>query len=198
MNEDFVYLGTIIDSRESNPERYERWDRACREQLGCGIDAIAGEAPIMVPEHGFAYHAKFMAEESGVDTNKWPHNLINWEAAAEELKDKYGRIEVDGVAYYYGGEYQHHIIYFAGFAEDLFSTHESHMDFCEWARSRLVSRFRDHNVVVRTGLGLARIVHIPGEDEPRQWVTDDDNNRDAIFEFCENLYQRWLFETRTK
>jgi hypothetical protein len=103
MNEDFVSLAGIIEGRESDPDRYQMWDRACRDQLGESIDTVAMDAPIMVPEHGFAYHAKFMAEEGGLVKDEWPYTYIDWEKAGQELMKGYDSVTVGGIVYYFGG-----------------------------------------------------------------------------------------------
>jgi hypothetical protein len=185
MNEDYVVLSDVIENRESNPELYQAWDIACREQIGCDLDTFAGEMPIAVPERGFPYHVKFMGEEAGVELDEsWPPYL-------EEAKENYGVIEVNGETHYYGGDYPAYIIYFAGFQRELFTTAEAHMKFCHWARRELLGNFRDYNVAVRAGLGLSRIVHIPGEGDPGQCVTNDDERRDKIMEFCAQLFERY-------
>jgi hypothetical protein len=103
MNEDVITLIDIIKGRESNPELYETWDRACREQLGYSIEDVCVDRPVMVPERGFPFHAKFMAEEGGLVNGEWSHNHIDWLAAAEEIKERYDSIVVDGITYYCGG-----------------------------------------------------------------------------------------------
>ena len=50
----------------------------------------------------FPTYARKVAEEVGlIDINaKWPSNYINWELAAEELREDWESVGVDGVAYW--------------------------------------------------------------------------------------------------
>ena len=186
MNEDCVLLSDVIENRESDPETYEAWNTACLEQIGCDLDVFASEMPLAVPERGFEYHVKFMADEAGIELDESSPTYL------DEAKESYGTIEVGGETYYYGGDYMGDIIYFAGLYGHLFTTPENHMRFCKWARVQILSRFRDgYNVTVLGSLVLARIVNIPGEGEPAQCVTDDDENRDAITAFCSQLFERY-------
>jgi hypothetical protein len=59
----------------------------------------------MVPEHGLPFHVKFRAEEVDLVKDKWPYTHIDWRAAAEEQKYLYDTVVVDGITYYFGGDY---------------------------------------------------------------------------------------------
>jgi hypothetical protein len=50
----------------------------------------------------FATYTQELAYDTGAisDTATWPHNCIDWERAAEELKWDYTSLEFDGVVYY--------------------------------------------------------------------------------------------------
>lgn len=51
----------------------------------------------------FAKYAEQLADDIGLvrpSNQKWPYNHIDWEAAAEELKDDYTAYDFDGVTYY--------------------------------------------------------------------------------------------------
>jgi hypothetical protein len=50
----------------------------------------------------FPIYARKTAEEVGlIDVNaKWPSNYINWELAAQELRENWPSVGVDGVAYW--------------------------------------------------------------------------------------------------
>ncbi len=52
----------------------------------------------LINDNKWVEHAQQMAEDiSGVSRDaEWPFNCVDWEAAAEQLKQDYSRIEVDG------------------------------------------------------------------------------------------------------
>jgi antirestriction protein len=64
------------------------------------ISAYKGE--YLISDHYFVHHAVELAEDLGrVDRNGlWPHNHIDWEAAAEDLKQDYTRISIGSEDYY--------------------------------------------------------------------------------------------------
>lgn len=56
---------------------------------------------VLVPEDEFEDHARELAEDLGVTIpDQWPFRHIDWEAAADALKDDYSEIEIRGVTYY--------------------------------------------------------------------------------------------------
>lgn len=56
----------------------------------------------LISEHYFEHHAAEVAEDLGlVDRNAvWPYNHIDWEAAAEDLKQDYTAISIRSEDYY--------------------------------------------------------------------------------------------------
>ena len=46
------------------------------------------------------YTKEFVQDCSNVDLNSWPFNSINWEDAADELKQDYTEIDFNGTTYY--------------------------------------------------------------------------------------------------
>lgn len=57
----------------------------------------------LIHENYFTQYAQELADDIGaVDRDaKWPNTHIDWEAAAEDLKQDYSTVEFDGNTYYY-------------------------------------------------------------------------------------------------
>lgn len=57
----------------------------------------------LIHEDYFTEYAQELAEDCGMigRNDKWPYTCIDWEAAAEELKQDYSTVEFDGHTYYY-------------------------------------------------------------------------------------------------
>jgi hypothetical protein len=58
--------------------------------------------PTLIAEDDFAEYAEELATDLGYisdDTNRWPFNHIDWEAAADELRQDYTTITYDGDDY---------------------------------------------------------------------------------------------------
>lgn len=56
-----------------------------------------------ISEHVFTEYARDSFEETngtGVDTGDWPFRHIDWDEAADELKQDYNEVEFDGTTYY--------------------------------------------------------------------------------------------------
>lgn len=55
----------------------------------------------LIREDKFQEYAKELAEDigAGVVEGAWPHNCIDWEKAARELRMDYAEIEIDGTTY---------------------------------------------------------------------------------------------------
>lgn len=70
------------------------------------LEAHAGEAPrhgvTMIRDSYFESYAQELAEDTGaIDRNAtWPNTHIDWEAAADALKQDYCPIDYDGVEYW--------------------------------------------------------------------------------------------------
>lgn len=57
----------------------------------------------LIKDDYFTEYAEELARDIGAvdrDTDKWPYNHIDWEAAAEELKQDYTCVNYDGVDYW--------------------------------------------------------------------------------------------------
>lgn len=69
------------------------------EQAESSSDWIYGEA--LIRESYFTDYARDLAEDIGaIDENAtWPHTFIDWDAAAEALKQDYTSVDFDGVEY---------------------------------------------------------------------------------------------------
>jgi hypothetical protein len=103
-----VDLQTVVDNRESNPSVYDAWNNAFLDRFGADIETMAKYSTcVMIPEHGFLEHAKWMAYETfdSATLDSWPFTHVDWEAAAEEHKGEYDSVVVDGTTYYFGNFY---------------------------------------------------------------------------------------------
>jgi antirestriction protein len=69
--------------------------------LGGNLHAYAEDEPTAIPEDEFEDYARELAEDIGAlpKDAKWPANHIDWNAAAEELRQDYRSVEFDGVTY---------------------------------------------------------------------------------------------------
>lgn len=87
-----------FDDEEGNAERVAL--EALVEQGEDLADWQYGET--LIRDSYFAEHAEELADDIGaIDKNaSWPLTHIDWEAAAEELKQDYTSIEFDGVTYW--------------------------------------------------------------------------------------------------
>lgn len=58
---------------------------------------------VLIREDYFTEYAQQLAEEIGAINRdaSWPLNHINWDAAADELKNDYSQADLDGETYYY-------------------------------------------------------------------------------------------------
>jgi hypothetical protein len=71
------------------------------QEMGGNLQASADNEPTMIAEQDFEAYAQELAEDIGaIDRNaNWPLNHIDWEAAANELKQDYMSVEFDGETY---------------------------------------------------------------------------------------------------
>lgn len=73
------------------------------------LNAVKEEVPewnsgnqLILDSHFKEYAEQFADDIGAVDRNgKWPHNCIDWDMAAEELKRDYSSIEIEGNTYWY-------------------------------------------------------------------------------------------------
>lgn len=81
-----------------------------RKQLLEIIDEIEGysgdrarDGITLIAEHDFENHARDLAEDIGaIDPNaRWPLDCIDWQKAADELKQDYTSITINGWEYWY-------------------------------------------------------------------------------------------------
>jgi hypothetical protein len=70
------------------------------EASGYAADWQYGEA--LIRESYFDEYAQQLAEDIGAINRdaQWPNNHIDWEAAADELRQDYTAVDFDGVTYY--------------------------------------------------------------------------------------------------
>lgn len=81
---------------------------ALRDVLGAlpesTVDSLHGNSwgCTLVSEDSFTDYARELAEEVGAVSGdgQWPLSFIDWEAAADALKQDYTTVELDGTTYY--------------------------------------------------------------------------------------------------
>lgn len=72
-----------------------------KEDAENALEAIGGEEESAVGEGSMNDYAKEYAESiSGLDTNQWPANCIDWDQAAAELMCDMESFEYEGTTYY--------------------------------------------------------------------------------------------------
>jgi hypothetical protein len=93
-------LSDFLEVGESENSRELRALISLKEEgEGCG-DWRYGEA--LIRESYFVEYAKQLAEDIGAISGKetWPLACLDWEQAADELKQDYTELDFDGVSYY--------------------------------------------------------------------------------------------------
>lgn len=91
----------VDDNRPLSGDEQMDWDEL-QDLEQCLIDFWHGE--IMVPENEFTAYARELAEDIGytgcnADGQSWPYNHIDWESAANELRQDYMELEWRGQTY---------------------------------------------------------------------------------------------------
>ena len=87
----------VKDSEDSDAEEFRALKAFCKE-----IDSMSGESLrdgiTIIAEHYFEAYAEELAEDvcDMKNARNWPFNHINWEDAADELKNDYSSVEWDG------------------------------------------------------------------------------------------------------
>ena len=94
----FVSVNPEFD--ESNMPELEALEQLQEEAEGYSSDWHHGAQ--LISEDHFTQYAQDLAEDCGmVDRNlKWPYTCIDWDQAAEELKQDYTAVDFDGQTYY--------------------------------------------------------------------------------------------------
>lgn len=94
--------------REANPDDAAELDKlyAILSDLSYGGDVQwRGDwyGSGLIRDSYFEDHARELADDIGAvkADETWPNNFIDWEAAAEALKQDYTEVEIDGTTYYY-------------------------------------------------------------------------------------------------
>lgn len=92
--------------RELEAEHCEHYELLGKE-LGCDtpreLQSFGNDyEPTLVAEWHFEAYAEELADDIGMTDNRdhWPLTYIDWEAAAEALKQDYMAVDFDGYAYY--------------------------------------------------------------------------------------------------
>lgn len=93
-----------VDAAEQDFGTDEEAELAELEAIENDMDARAfRDGETMVPEHMFTEYAEQLAEDCG-DYNsrdaKWPYTCIDWEKAANDLKQDYSTVTYQGTDYY--------------------------------------------------------------------------------------------------
>lgn len=98
-----IDLRDIVEAREDNPEQYATWKDAIRRDVGYEIDELAENEPVMIPDDDFEEYAQELAEDIGAVQKDvaWPACHIDWEEAADALKQDYTSVTVDDTLYWF-------------------------------------------------------------------------------------------------
>jgi hypothetical protein len=113
MSREITNVEDIIDSRdviariaylEGTDDEDEKHELKVLEELveQCEYCSDWGYGEALIRGEYFTEYAEQLAEDIGaIDrTAQWPLNHIDWEAAAEALKQDYAEVEFDGATYY--------------------------------------------------------------------------------------------------
>jgi antirestriction protein len=95
-----------IEELENNPiegdeiEELEQLRKLAEQSVGYAADWQYGET--LIRDDYFKQYAMDLADELGaLETDRgWPANYIDWNAAADALKQDYTEIDFDGVTYW--------------------------------------------------------------------------------------------------
>ncbi|RAV17494.1 hypothetical protein DQP57_00260 [Mycobacterium colombiense] len=98
--------GAEYEGHEDDHEEYAELTALLDELRGNGGDEQwRGDwYPVtLIRDSYFEDYAQELAEDIGAITGaeQWPHNCIDWERAARELRMDYTSVEYDGVTYWY-------------------------------------------------------------------------------------------------
>lgn len=103
----YIDLRDILKLEESEDEEeqetYQAWKEAIARTGWTTLEDLARNEPILIPEDEFENYAEELAEDIGLiqrDAN-WPYTHIDWGAAADELKQDYSTVSVEGITYYF-------------------------------------------------------------------------------------------------
>lgn len=98
---------------DDRQEAYEALQELDRVQISLGLggigyagaldalEAYANDEPTLIAESYFETYAEELAEELGMIQQDagWPSRHIDWEAAANELRQDYNEVELEGHTY---------------------------------------------------------------------------------------------------
>ena len=100
--------GKAAEALEDAKEALEEWSDEYLEELDelndleneIGREWIYGTT--LISEDDFKEYAQDLAEDLGMDRNQpWPFSCIDWDQAAEELKQDYSSVEFQGETYWF-------------------------------------------------------------------------------------------------
>lgn len=110
--EDQTGLTEAVDTRNDAEEALKEWDESDEGQELKALKALQDEAEGYSEDwkHGaglirdsyFKEYAEQFADDIGAINKEcsWPNNCIDWEQAADELKQDYTSVDFDGVDYW--------------------------------------------------------------------------------------------------
>ena len=98
---DIVDLRDVIKNRESDLQTYDDWNAALLRACGDGIETVAENESLMIPEGNFKEYAQKLADDLGLTSkgDSWPLNCIDWDEATDELASDYSTVKVNGTTY---------------------------------------------------------------------------------------------------
>lgn len=111
-NERECVLEDNADEKGEAPDALKEWDESDEGRELKSLRALVEEAEGYAPdwEYGealirdsyFKEYAQQLAEDCGMidKADKWPNRCIDWDQAADELKEDYTSVDFDGVEYW--------------------------------------------------------------------------------------------------
>lgn len=104
-----ILVMEMADDGKVAENNLESWDDENKEELDALIElcddcseknADWGYGTCIIHDDYFIQYAKDLASDINGFQHQWPCNHIDWDAAAEALKDDYSEVEYDGDTYF--------------------------------------------------------------------------------------------------
>lgn len=109
--DEYAERAKLHEAIEENKADLAAWDESAEAEELNALKALAeegggspdwGHGEALIRDSYFERYAQELAEDCGMlkDTDSWPNRCIDWEKAADELKQDYFSVDFDGVDYW--------------------------------------------------------------------------------------------------
>jgi len=96
-------LNLLADELKSNPKRFDGFCelQEIRDLLVNADSVTRDEDWTLIRDSYFSQYVRNeVTEITGLDTDQWPLNCLNWDDAVEEMQRDYAEIDYDGQLYW--------------------------------------------------------------------------------------------------